>query len=302
LLVVIGILVLLFAIAVPTLIISYRKARATKTAADLQAIATGLEAYRTDFGDYPRVEAGGTGFAVLTKALISPGPTAGPLPGLGTAPYPAGTDTSTGTPGNAGYVEYVAVGAPDPAGGFSAPGAPPGTDWAAFYVSDGKDGPGFRARPGGKAYGPYLDPARFKLRGLAILDGWDNPILYFPAGAAKVAQDTSGGKTWPLLIGGAASVYNIADNIPFFLRPGETVAGNKNEALARMDAAMVQGSQDFNGIIKAGEAPATTGPFLLWSGGPDGRFGVTFKGAAAGTAPTQAEMKKYDDITNFATP
>ena len=44
----------------------------TKTAADFQMIAVGLDAFKADHGDYPRVEVPNTGFAVLCKELVGP--------------------------------------------------------------------------------------------------------------------------------------------------------------------------------------------------------------------------------------
>src|SRR4051812_41764387 len=72
-LVVIGILGLLIALLLPMITRSLRAARRTRTAADLQSIANALDQFRQDTGDYPRVSERGTGFAVLTRALIGPG-------------------------------------------------------------------------------------------------------------------------------------------------------------------------------------------------------------------------------------
>src|SRR5947207_391259 len=55
LLIVIGIIVLLGALLLGAVMHARMSARATRMAADLQAIAMGLEAYRHDFGDYPRL-------------------------------------------------------------------------------------------------------------------------------------------------------------------------------------------------------------------------------------------------------
>lgn len=299
-LVVIGIIALITAIAVPAIMASYKKARNIKTAADLQAISTALEAYHTDFGDYPRVGALSSGFAVLGQTLISPGPSGGPLPTLGASPYRAGRVASTGVPGSGSYAEFVCFGKPDPSGeGFSTTATQSDvTTWAPFAVSDGKDGPGFKARMGGKAYGPYLQPDKFKLEGMAILDGWGNPILYFPARPGKIAQDTTG-PGWPLISGGAGSVYNPADNVSFFLRGTEAVnvPADATKALKRMDAICVRTSANFDGVINAGESAATTGSYMLWSAGANGTFGATYDTATAG--PTKQEITKCDDVTNF---
>src|SRR4051812_6524170 len=54
LLVVIGIIMTLAAILLPALNTAYRNASRARMAGDLQAIVTALEAYKADFGDYPR--------------------------------------------------------------------------------------------------------------------------------------------------------------------------------------------------------------------------------------------------------
>ena len=295
------IIILLMAIALPVLSTINKKMKNTRAAADLASIGMGLEAYRTDFGDYPRPGANNTGFAVLTKALISPGPDGGPLPALGTGPHLAGAIAHTGTPGPGGnYQEYVCFAGPDPAGGF-ATSAPPtdATQWANFPVSDGKDGPGFRARAGSKTYGPYLQPEKFRLRGLAILDSNENPILYFVARPSKPVA-ASGGEM-PMVQMSLDSLYNATQNLSFFLRPGETVGANGTNALKRLEAVLITGDNNYNnGFLGVGEAAATDKSFLLWSAGADRNFGVTYKVAGSGN-PTKDDVRKCDDVTNFTT-
>jgi len=77
-LVVIGIIVVLAGILLPTVIKAYSQANKNKLALDLQAIGMALEAYKGDFGDYPRTTTGSTntGAAVLCQALFAPGPVA----------------------------------------------------------------------------------------------------------------------------------------------------------------------------------------------------------------------------------
>src|SRR4051794_16398213 len=55
LLVVIGIIVILAALALPAIFKVWKHGHSIKGAADLQTIGTGLEAYKTENGDYPRV-------------------------------------------------------------------------------------------------------------------------------------------------------------------------------------------------------------------------------------------------------
>ncbi|MGH7177027.1 MAG: DUF559 domain-containing protein, partial [Tepidisphaeraceae bacterium] len=82
LLVVIGIIALLAGLALPIIARVYRSGEKARTAADLVSIGSALEAYRGDFGDYPRVTSidpstgtpiAHTGAAVLGKALVGPG-------------------------------------------------------------------------------------------------------------------------------------------------------------------------------------------------------------------------------------
>jgi prepilin-type N-terminal cleavage/methylation domain-containing protein len=55
LLIVVGIIALLSAIAVPNFLEAQTRAKVSRTKADLRAIATGLETYRTDYSGYPVV-------------------------------------------------------------------------------------------------------------------------------------------------------------------------------------------------------------------------------------------------------
>src|SRR4051812_23042576 len=82
-LVVIGIIVVVVGLATPMITRAWRAGDRAATLADLQAIATALEAYKQDHGDYPRItettafSAGPndyTGARMLCRALIGPGP------------------------------------------------------------------------------------------------------------------------------------------------------------------------------------------------------------------------------------
>ena len=77
-LVVIGILALLIGLLTPMIVRTMRRGVAMKTAADLNAIGIALDAYKQDFGDYPRVPSGpnpenqSLGAAILGMALLGP--------------------------------------------------------------------------------------------------------------------------------------------------------------------------------------------------------------------------------------
>ncbi len=95
-LVVLGIIVVLVGILVPTITLVYGKASRSRSQYDLQMIATGLEAYRSDFGDYPRTSPSDPssykGAHVLCQALFAPGPVASDgANGLGFRIHPGGS-------------------------------------------------------------------------------------------------------------------------------------------------------------------------------------------------------------------
>ena len=299
---VVVIIAVIMAIALPMLSGALKKAKVTRQAADLAAIKTGLDAYVADFGDIPRPEGTNNGFAMLGKAMLSPGASVGPIAGLsGTGPYAAGAVASTGTPGPTGnYQEWVACGLPDTTGGFRATTAVgSGAEWSKFPVTDGKDGPGFRARPGGRPYPPYLQETKFRLRGLAILDAWDNPILYFTKRPGVKAESAPAGPATYVTSGGV-SMYNADQNLAFFMRHNDTVVAN---ALKRMQALLeiTSNPSNIDGKIDSAlnEKPATTGDVLLWSAGANHVFGPNTD--AAGNIASKTDIEKCDDITNFTT-
>ncbi len=80
-------------------------------------------------------------------------------------------------------------------------GVPPAA-WQELTIpyDDLNDGFGSRARAQGKVSGPYLDASKFRVRGLQILDHWENPILYFPANSKKpnanISVKTASGTTY----------------------------------------------------------------------------------------------------------
>lgn len=299
LLVVIGILVLIMAIALPALVSMRRSGQKTRAAADLQAIAFALDAYKTDFGDYPRPELN-VGFATLGHTLYSPG---GPAPDTVPASFEPGDVTLyNGT-------EFVAV----RTGSGQNPGSP-SQYWQAFPYADGAPGPGFRVRPGlgGRVYPPYLQAGKFRLRGQAILDLFGNPILYCPASARRVNTQEPGGFWYvdDYAFAPPATrpppVFEAGENLNFFMRANETNSNDpavRERALKRMAAFLVR---DFDLVAtKAGgtlgkttgtQKPNTMGPYLLWSAGADGFYGVTHD---VNDGMKKQDIDKCDDVVNF---
>jgi prepilin-type N-terminal cleavage/methylation domain-containing protein len=264
LLVVIGIIVLLATIVLPMISQAHKQAIRVSMAADLQVIGQALEAYKHDFGDYPRPDRNQindnpnlpfvTGAALLCWALVAPGP-----------------------------ANSQQVG----------PSISPG---------DGADGPGFRVRGTiGAVKGPYLPPDRF-LIGTAdsmgvvhapklldnaqdvLADRNSSPILYFAATPGAVATSSPNGfvedQLPPHKPGEApidSSLFTFDDNAIYLAPARGPGGGASNPANLTRGGWQVMsyrlGDSNINGVIDPGEVPITTGPYLLWSAGPDGIFG-----------------------------
>jgi prepilin-type N-terminal cleavage/methylation domain-containing protein len=321
LLVVIGIIAVLAAFAVPMIFKAVKSGKATKTKADFQSIGVALEAFKADTGDYPRVETPNTGFAVLGKALVAPygnglDDSSATLPKPVDSSDPPGyVATTTYKPGDAvrqppgSTTTYVCL-------KENAGNSPSGTGnqfWAQLAVNDQKDGPGTKVRAGGAAQGPYIQADRFKIRGLALLDGEDNPILYFPASPAKpnINVAPSAGGVPPFVAdpnssgNRKASLFDASDNFVFFM--SGTDAYNTPTNAIKVIRAMLgdfspsddAASTNCNGTIDSdkGESALTTGPYILWSPGNDGLFGPANKGQTP--FPAKADLSRCDDVTNF---
>lgn len=307
LLVVVGIVVLLAGLLLPMLYKSYRAASKTRIAADLNTIATALDAYRNDFGDYPRVATPGTGFAVLGKALIGPYdalPTATLPPS--NAPYKAG---SVGTTGTTIANQFVAVRDTSSAVGS-------GADWAQYAYSDGADGPGFRIRAQGKVTPPYLPVDKFKRQGMALLDHNGYPIMYFPASPVKINLNQTGASggaagfyiSSQALVGGMGAtdrtVFNFDDNGTLAISMSSDDQANAAKTLSRMQAMMGYRTFGNPGVLPPGKQ-AVSAPYLLWSVGPDGYFGPNDDVQALGANDAQridAIVRKTDDVANVQLP
>jgi type II secretory pathway pseudopilin PulG len=273
--VVIGIIVVLASIALPMVLRAYRQADRTRAAADLATISTALEAYKQDFGDYPRPTANATAHFVLGQALLGAGPSmVSSLPDFSTS-------ASTGDLVKSTTTAYVCT-------TDNTTAAPPGTNWLTWTAAstaypapplDGADGYGFRTRiatanaGASRVYGPYVDPDKLNHRGVCLLDREGSPILYYPANLAR--PNIRAGGNYVNTTGTA--LYN-ASNCPTNLM--------SLNGLQRL-----LGDLSVNGQIDANETPLSEGAYLLISAGPDRTFGP-----ASGSA---ADIRNCDDITNF---
>ena len=268
-LVVIGIILLILGLASPMITRAWRGADRAATYNDIQVIASALESYKTDHGDYPRVAAPYTGSGapvdfngarMLCRALVAPGPQGG-----------------TPTP-------------------------------AANKVADGADGPGFRVRGiQGKVYGPYVQVEKFKLGdpsqqnprvtgttpegNLAILDRYGRPFLYYPAKGRPNIRITGGFIDDYADNAQKHSLFNVRDN------PGRTAPNP--QGLNKAAFSQMMGDLNGNGMIDKDETPASEGPFVLWSAGPDETFGPNPPVAGTDRAAILKAVDKSDDVTSF---
>lgn len=287
-LVVIGIIVLLAGLFLPMVIRARQQAARIRVAADLQTVAVALEAYKQDFGDYPRVDtaSSNTGFAVLGKSLLGPFGTQSPPVYSSSQDYSPG-DCVTDSPR-----QYVAL--------KSSRGVATSDTkaWAEFDPRDGADGTGFRLRQG-KVWGPYLASGKLKNQGVALLDHHGNPILYFPARPTRpnITQLATGGNPQPYVDRSPQSLYNANDNFEFFRRSLPDESGDDAVVLRRIR--IMLGDLNSNGCIDGSETPVTP-PFLLWSAGADGVFGpANYQPAASpDVSANRRAVEKCDDVMN----
>ncbi|MEA2709982.1 MAG: hypothetical protein QOF78_2583 [Phycisphaerales bacterium] len=298
---VVAIIALLIAVTVGIVHNSRKAAGRTKMQLDMQVIGSALEEYKKDHGGlYPQVPGPNTGFAVLVRELIGtygdgvlPANTPGgptppdpndPPPHDPAAEYRPGDCVNTSN----FYVCLEYDGKPQPP-------PPDARYWAVFNPRDSLDGPGHRT--GGRKFPNYLQPDRFRVRGSAILDANDKPILYFPArGNPNINIDNGTPSYCGLPLAGNPK-YHVNDNWQFFTRPDNDPLNTGAEK--RMQSMM--GDKDNNGIIGPGETANATGPYILWSAGPDGFFGPWWNPLKRpATDPiTQTDVTKCDDVVSW---
>jgi prepilin-type N-terminal cleavage/methylation domain-containing protein len=269
LLVVIGIIVLLAGILLPMASRAYSKAVRAREALELQAIGAALENYKQDHGMYPDPGADPN----------VPSTTLGPLRGANTL-----------------------------CRALIAPGS---------AMVDGADGPGFRARPGGKIWNAYLPADQFKIgdrtgggsidfstmtldvyQQIFIIDRFKKPILYYRAqGQASNMRSANGFVALNPVGGmGARPLYDSSQNGWFLPQAGlRAMLGDVSNGTPITPYSAIQP----NGMIDAGETPVFSGPYLLWSAGPDEKYGPLPEDAGNTSILEQVDVEKCDDVTNF---
>ncbi len=293
LIVVIGIILLLMAILLPAVNRVYSSGERAAQRASLNSIATALETYQSDFGDYPRFDTrehpsspnlddtealnyrSDRGARLLARALFGPAPK---------------SDLFNETPDEVTLSDLLTAfqdGFGDENGlfGFKADRQAirdPETGAYAFYLP-------------GDTYGPYLEAERWSLRknadgefepDVVILDRNGQPILYYPALRSTpdltvtFDDETFAGGTRtrggfvsvnsPTMGSGLArqdGLYNAADNHLH-------LAARQVDDETNGELNVMLGDLDRDGALGPGETAAYTGPFLLIASDDDGEYGV----------------------------
>jgi prepilin-type N-terminal cleavage/methylation domain-containing protein len=301
LLVVIGIIVLLMGLLIPAILHALNTGKRTRTEADLHLIETALEAYKSDFADYPR--------------------------------FVSAADDQANAGTNSIWLDYRqdrgavllcrALLGPSPAGDLASVDLTSSTEVGA----DGADGPGFRTRRtmsgtpptvSGKVWGPYIQSDKFKLGGTdtnyftdaTLLDNQGNPILYYPAtpnttsfsqpGTFVTVFNPSTNQNTATSAATPYPLYNAFDNA------GSGTTGTP-PYLAASQLEFILGERSTasqtGGNLVSPDTATYTGPYLLWTAGQDGFFG--FGNDPTTNLPRVAPFVgsvKTDDVTNFEIP
>jgi prepilin-type N-terminal cleavage/methylation domain-containing protein len=233
LLIVIGILVLMMGILLPTIGRARKAAVRSALQADLQAIVTAISAYQADFGDIPRpdkfVPAPFQGSEILCWALLSPGPASmDGADGLGFR--------KRGTQGQV-YGPYL---------------SPDHFRWGTAKTSCA-----------------VMSPNGIVDSHACIADRLGNAIFYFPAKPTATTINSINDYFAPP---SKTTRYASKDNDPAAATGTEFGPNpSANAALNSMRALLPGVSSDGATIVDPSQVLNL--PYLLWDAGPDGRCG-----------------------------
>jgi prepilin-type N-terminal cleavage/methylation domain-containing protein len=276
-LVVIGIIVLLVGILLPTVMSVRRNAEKNAVRMELQTISLALEAYKADFGDYPRPPDSQRKYRLLAWALIGPY----------NATASGATDPLSTTPPNAPLID-----------GNDGPGFR-----TSFSVTAG-------VVKGSKVWGPYLAPDKFRVAVPAvnldfpttpadlrwdILDRYGSPIEYFPRWRTYRAGTSTTPPTPPTnLFGTSVPTPPAAPNAVYDFQQqwqaNPTSAPDPNyQGVKYLRKAL--GDDDLNDTINAAESLKEAPPFLLLSRGPLRMF--------SSDTDIQTKFAKCEEISNL---
>lgn len=296
LLLVIGIVAILMALLLPAVSSIRRKARQAQTSALLSSIATALDQYQSDFGDYPRFSlddqppgtpnplnaAEDRGARLLARAMLGPAPAKDPN---------INHDLTSGGP-YASPQEYLdACNAAFQDGNGEASNPFGFKENIQIVQREGEVGAFYP----GKVFS-YLDPERYLLRETSdtawqgtykygpdavMLDtGFEKPILYYPGLRKK-----------PDMSKPVPSAPTIGQFIDEFNQDQPQLAlynSFDNRAhLSRTELRKLLGDESDDGIVGPNEKEAASGPYLLIAVGTEGLYNVPIANFQATTRPAQ---------------
>lgn len=285
LMVAIGIIGILISILVPVVIHARKAAAINRTKQDLEAIRTALDAYKSDWGMYPPIA---------------------PLDPTANINNTDGKPMLTYDGAHALYTALMLRGN--------------------ARMSRTTNSANAAVVGGGRSYGPYLqaeqvksmsEPASLIPAGVTLTagehtllcDSYGNPVLYVPASPLPLNYTKKGANPPPNQYL-ADSTNPAGQPTPFYdfhavpaqipAPPDSSTptfapfhnAKYSNGGLAEMR--LLLGDTNSDGMIDPAAMPpeqaAATGPYILWTAGADGRFGIN------------PGSDKSDDISNFELP
>jgi len=235
---VIGIIVLLMSILIPSITRAVHAANRTRMQYDLQSIATALESYKHDQRSYPQVPRGsGLGANILARALIGPAP-----------------DTaSKGDPDFDGAIGPGFRTRPaDPTTGVQQ-----GKVWGPYLLPD-------QFRP---VQIPFTSPTDLHW---VIMDRKDVPVLYFPLHRGTNINAAGGYVADSSASAGANPMWDLADNAPNNGGYYSDLGGNK---LTLKAFQLMMGADTADGKALNPLYVVQTDGFVLLSAGPDQLWG-----------------------------
>ncbi len=262
---VIGIIVLLVGILLPTIMSARRNAEKNAVRMELQTIALALDAYKADFGDYPRPPNDKRKYRLLAWALIGP------------------YDTTGGPVDPLNSPKQLTDGADGP--GFR-------TVWDPS------------TQKGSKQWGPYLAPDKFRVATQAnnldfpttptdlrwdILDRYGTPIEYFPRWRSyQTGMNLFGTVAASPPPTSTPSVYDFQQQ--WIAAPTGTPVSNDGAVIYFRKAL---GDDNLDDVINNKETIQETPPFLLLSRGSLRAFSTT------ADIQNPAKFPKTEEITNL---
>jgi general secretion pathway protein G len=286
LLVVIGIMAVLMAILVPTVMSIRRNAEKNAARLDLNTIALALEAYKKDFRDYPRPPVGTPGYRILAWALIGP--------------FDADVVNAQPSPATDPWGNRIVDGADGP--GFR-------TVWDATK------------QKGGKVWGPYLPPDKFPLVSHVdyptstaskwdIADRYGAPIEYFPRWRVGRIDKANPANSNCLFGGGTATTLPpIYDFRQQWLDNPSSGSPDSQSALMRYlrrelgddytgKGSGVPGTPP-NDVFDPQESVGELPPFILVSRGPSRLYPVNLPAMTPDDLKLSLQFDKCEVITNL---